>query len=323
MTFFLYELKGSVMSRKITDKILKLRDKAEDLERQAKFIQQQADSLHVQADELDKHAKKLSDQALDFLKKAHGDEDINDDFSDRYFNLDEQSDRLVQQADDLREKAYKLDDKAQNLKFKAMDLRYEIENLKRERDDEIEKKRREKQVAAAANDYMAQESKKFFENELRQAENGDIFSIFNVAECYHTGTGTEKNIAESVKWYKLAADAGHLAAQSQLDEMYWNGEIAEQYSPQQYKPPERKHLPIFAFDFKKKSDDKPKSYDGNFSDVDAGLSALYNSEKSGYEESTYRFRESYDYKKRHNKYDDVDDDFDDDGYKGGDGGDGD
>ncbi len=267
------------MSRKITDKILKLRDKAEELEGQAEFTQQQADAARAEYEKAYNESERLYKLAQDLWEKYMDCDDVEQS-SKLYVDhlVAETNAEVLEKSLDRYEKdADKLDDKAQDLKFKAMDLRYEIESLKRERDEERAKKQREKE-SADFNAFMERENER-----MRQRAFGDNFINAN-------------NVSIS---------------------MQFTPKPAEPVKP--VEPPERKHLPIFAFDFKKKSADKPKPYDGNFSDVDAGLSALYNSEKSGYEESSYRFRESYGKKTHRDKYDDVDDDFDDDGDKGGDG----
>ena len=259
------------MSRKITDKILKLRDKAEELERQAEFTQQQADAARAEYEKAYNESERLYKLAQDLWEKYMDCDDVEQS-SKLYVDhlVAETNAEVLEKSLDRYEKdADKLDDKAQDLKFKAMDLRYEIESLKRERDDEIEKKRREKE-SADFNAFMERENER-----MRQRTFGDNFINANNV---NTSAQVTPKPAEPVK-------------------------PAE--------PPERKHLPVLSFDFKKKSDEQSQSYDGSFGEVDAGLSALYNSEKSGYEESTYRFKESYGKKKRHNEYVD-DDDFNDD-----------
>jgi len=228
VTFFLYELKGSVMSRKITDKILKLRTKAEDLERQAEFIQQQADAARAEYEKYYNEAQKqdkLAQELFDKYMDCADDEKANKLYVD-HLVAQAYAEAAEKTSEQQEKEADKLDDKAQNLKFKAMDLRAEIENLKRERDDEIEKKRREKE-SADFNAFMERENER-----IRQRAFGDNFIAAN-------------NVSISPQF---------------------TPKPAEPVKPAE--PPERKHLPIFAFDFKKKSADKPKPYDGNFSDVD-------------------------------------------------------
>ena len=256
------------MSRKIIDKILKLRTKAEDLESQAEFVQQQADNARARAEKSYKESEKFSKQANDLWEKY-----IDCDDTEKANKL--YVDHLVAQAyaeaaektsEQQEKEADKLDDKAQNLKFKAMDIRYEIENLRSQQNDERERKQREKKFADF-NAFMERENER-----IRQRAFGDTV---------------------------IKADNVNTSAQV-------TPKPAEPVKPAE--PPERKHLPVLAYDFKKNTADQPKPYDGSFGDVDPGLAALYNDERAGYEENTYIFRENYGNKKRPNKHD-MDDDF--------------
>lgn len=223
------------MSRKITDKILKLRTKAEDLERQAEFIQQQADAARAEYEKYYNEAQKqdkLAQELFDKYMDCDDDEKANKLYVD-HLVAQAYAEAAEKTSEQQEKEADKLDDKAQNLKFKAMDIRTEInilsENLKRELDDEREKKRREKETADF-NAFMERENER-----IRQRAFGDNFIAANNVSISPQFTPKP---AEPVKPVKPA------------------------------EPPERKHLPIFAFDFKKKSADKPKPYDGNFSDVE-------------------------------------------------------
>lgn len=248
--------------RKLTDKILKLRAKAEDLESQADFIQRQADNARAEAEKFYKESQTLSKQAEDLWEKY-----IDCDDPEKSGKL--YADHLVAQtkadvfeksSEKAEEEADKLDDKAQKLKFKAMDLRTEMENLKRERNDAMERRRREKEYSDF-DAFMERENER-----IRQRVSGENIYTSN---------------------------------------------ISAQVTPKPYEPPEppeRKHLPVLAYDYKQKSSDKPKTYDGNFSEVDPGLAALYNDERAGYEENTYIFKENYGNKKRRDKHD-IDDDY--------------
>ena len=131
--------------------------------------------------------------------------------------------------------------------------------------------------------FFEREDKKFFEKWLDEAHQGSAIAIYMVAECFYNGKGTYKNINEAAKWYKLAAEGGNLSAQSRLNEMFAKGETAENFVP---KPSPTKKTSTSIFKPKKKSSNAKKSYDGNFGDVDARLSALYNNEKFGYEDSS-------------------------------------
>src|SRR6185295_5186835 len=45
----------------------------------------------------------------------------------------------------------------------------------------------------------------------------------NLGVCYRDGKGVEKDYAEAVKWFRKAAEQGHLAAQESLGACYANG----------------------------------------------------------------------------------------------------
>ena len=153
--------------------------------------------------------------------------------------------------------------------------------------------------------FFEREDKKFFEKWLELSKQGSANAIYMVAECFYTGKGTYQNVDEAAKWYKLAADGGDLTAQARLNEMFDKGEISELYKPQPYVSPKK-----ISTQFpkpKKKSPTSKKIYDGNLGEVDPELAALYNNEKFGYEENT--FKESYGKKRKSNKHE-LDDNFD-------------
>ena len=60
------------------------------------------------------------------------------------------------------------------------------------------------------------------------AEQGDgagaPFALFMIGAMYRNGHGVAQDNEEAVKWYRLAADQGYAAAQSNLGVMYSNGE---------------------------------------------------------------------------------------------------
>lgn len=166
--------------------------------------------------------------------------------------------------------------------------------------------------------FIERENKKFFEHWLEQAQTGNGVAIYTVAECFYNGMGTPKNIEEAARWYRLVANAGNFVAQAKLNEMFAKGEISEPFTPTPFYTSQPKTSTPSFFNRNKKSSNKPskKSYDGSFSDVDAGLSALFNDEKAGYEEKTYHFKESYDKKKysKSKSFFDADDDSNGDDY---------
>lgn len=256
---------------KLTRKILKLRDKAEELERQAEFTQQQADAARAEYEKAYNESERLYKLAQDLWEKYMDCDDVEQS-SKLYV------DHLVAEtnAEVLEKSLDRYEKDADKLDDKAQDLKFKAMDLRYEIESlkrERDEERAKKQREKESDDFNA-----FMEREnerMRQRAFGDNFINANNV---NTSAQVTPKPAEPVK-------------------------PAE--------PPERKHLPVLAFDFKKKSDEHRQSYDGSFGEVDAGLSALYNSEKFGYEESTYRFKESYGNKKRRNEYVD-DDDFNDD-----------
>lgn len=54
---------------------------------------------------------------------------------------------------------------------------------------------------------------------------GNTKSRFNLAVCYETGRGVKKNLKESVRWYKLAAEDFHPQAMYNLGQMYLQGSL--------------------------------------------------------------------------------------------------
>ena len=67
---------------------------------------------------------------------------------------------------------------------------------------------------------------------LKKANSGDVFAIkelanqgnaeqqYNLGEMYYFGKGVPQDVAEAVKWYRLAADQGNADAQLALGMMY-------------------------------------------------------------------------------------------------------
>ncbi len=157
--------------------------------------------------------------------------------------------------------------------------------------------------------FFERENKKHIDWLLERAKSGDVFAVFTFAEYLHEGILVDKDVDEAAKWYKLAADEGHAGAIEKLRKMFVDGEISETYVPPPYIPPKKRKSSTPSFFSSNKKSSK-KNYDGNFGDVDAGLAALFNDEKAGYEENTFHFKESYGKKKHHNKYN-PDEDFDD------------
>ncbi len=259
------------MSQNISDKIRKLREKIEELERQADSIQKQADFARTQYEEAYKEAEKFRKKADELFFNA-----LDCDTPEESGKLSAEQIVAEINAETLEKSSEQYEAEADKLDEKAQSLKFKAMDLRTELEDLKRERREELERRRREKEYSDFDAFRERENErLRQRISGEI--------------AYTENISAQV-----------------TPKLY---EPPKPVEPP--KPPERKHLPVLAFDFKTKSSDKPQPYDGNFGNVDAGLSALYNSEKAGYEESTYIFKESYGNKKRHNEYVD-DDDFNDD-----------
>lgn len=55
---------------------------------------------------------------------------------------------------------------------------------------------------------------------MRLAEQGQDFAQYNLGEKYYNGDGVPQDLAEAAKWYRLAADQGHVGARIRLDIQY-------------------------------------------------------------------------------------------------------
>ena len=67
-----------------------------------------------------------------------------------------------------------------------------------------------------------------FEDLRTRAEAGDAAAQYNLGVHYATGRGVDRDVAEAVRWYRLAAEQGCAKAQHTLGVMYRNGEAIEQ-----------------------------------------------------------------------------------------------
>ena len=63
-----------------------------------------------------------------------------------------------------------------------------------------------------------------FEVTKALAESGDAVAQIDLGFVYETGDGVPKDVAEAVKWFRLAAEQGHAFAQAKLGKIYNNGE---------------------------------------------------------------------------------------------------
>ncbi|WP_147820093.1 SEL1-like repeat protein [Salidesulfovibrio onnuriiensis] len=72
-----------------------------------------------------------------------------------------------------------------------------------------------------AHKYFEQgEFEKSFELMLKCAEDGNIEAQFGVGHLYLNGLGVEQNIEHALKWYKSAADRGHLSSMYNIGKIY-------------------------------------------------------------------------------------------------------
>ncbi len=56
------------------------------------------------------------------------------------------------------------------------------------------------------------------------AEQGYVYAQSNLGQMYHNGEGVLQNYKTAFKWYTLAAEQGHVSAQYNLGVMYFQGE---------------------------------------------------------------------------------------------------
>jgi TPR repeat protein len=55
------------------------------------------------------------------------------------------------------------------------------------------------------------------------AEQGHVTAQYVMGTIYQSGDGVPQNLAEAVKWYRKSADQGHPASQFNLGVMYFHG----------------------------------------------------------------------------------------------------
>ncbi|WP_343618669.1 tetratricopeptide repeat protein [Ralstonia sp.] len=62
-----------------------------------------------------------------------------------------------------------------------------------------------------------------FSIQLQRAVAGDADAQFAVAEALRQGMGVDKNLSQALRWYREAAEQGHVLAQNNLGSMLLNG----------------------------------------------------------------------------------------------------
>lgn len=55
---------------------------------------------------------------------------------------------------------------------------------------------------------------------LARANEGDMEAQFDLALCYQTGEGVGKDMGEAAKWYRRAAEQGHMEARFVLAKVF-------------------------------------------------------------------------------------------------------
>lgn len=72
--------------------------------------------------------------------------------------------------------------------------------------------------------YEAGDHKAAYEAWLPLANRGDVAAMRNIGHLYRWGQGVEKDIAQAIHWYRLAAEKGFSRAQANLAAIYLQGE---------------------------------------------------------------------------------------------------
>lgn len=79
-------------------------------------------------------------------------------------------------------------------------------------------------IPASANQPLP---KSTFESDLRDAQSGDVESMFWIGMSYSIGEEVEQNDAEALEWFRKAAEKGHTDAQYYLGYYYANGIVVD------------------------------------------------------------------------------------------------
>lgn len=72
--------------------------------------------------------------------------------------------------------------------------------------------------------YEAGDHKAAYEAWLPLANRGDVAAMRNIGHLYRWGQGVEKDIAQAIHWYRMAAEKGFSRAQANLAAIYLQGE---------------------------------------------------------------------------------------------------
>ena len=59
--------------------------------------------------------------------------------------------------------------------------------------------------------------------QFQKQKNKTLESMLRIGRCYETGDGVGKDLAEAVKWYRMAAEEGHVQAAFELSKCYTFG----------------------------------------------------------------------------------------------------
>lgn len=77
---------------------------------------------------------------------------------------------------------------------------------------------------ATARQYMNDFNRTHFSYMWQEANQGEIESQYQLAECYFKGQGIDKSLEDAALWYSRAAQAGHARAQCNLAMMKFLGQ---------------------------------------------------------------------------------------------------
>ncbi len=76
--------------------------------------------------------------------------------------------------------------------------------------------------------FAGGQARAMFESLKVSARKGSVTALYQIGNCYQTGSGVKKNLPEAVKWYHLGANRGDFQAALALADMYLAGEGTQQ-----------------------------------------------------------------------------------------------